>query len=135
MRVLSAEHSEYSQKIGHTLGIGRLVVVKWRGCVGDGVDVFDRLVKCAVLGDILDNDKLKAVTIVGKFVDEKRAFRQGANCAADGVACFYILVEHPSGEIIICTCDEDLGWGRDGDHDGGIRFEESGKVRNGVVII
>jgi hypothetical protein len=42
----------------------------------DGIDAFDRLVKCAVLGDILDGDELKAVAVVGKFVLEEGAFRQ-----------------------------------------------------------
>ncbi len=44
--------------------------------MGDGVDTFDSLVKCAVLGDIHDNDQLKAVTIVGKIFVEEGALRQ-----------------------------------------------------------
>ena len=90
--------------------------MKGRGSVGDGVHTPDRFVKCTILGDILDNDELETITVISEFIDEKGAFRQGANCAADRVACFQVLLDDPSGEIAICTSDENLGWGRDGDH-------------------
>ena len=44
--------------------------------MGDGVHTPDRFVECTVLGDILDGDKLKTVTVIGKFIDEEGAFRQ-----------------------------------------------------------
>jgi hypothetical protein len=50
------------RKIGHTIGVGYLIV-KRRGGVGDGVGTFDCLVKCTVLGDILDDNELKTFTV------------------------------------------------------------------------
>lgn len=45
--------------------------------MGDGVDASDRLVKRAILCDILDNDQLKAIiAVVAKFIFEERAFGQ-----------------------------------------------------------
>ena len=74
VRFLSVK-GEYSEKIGRTVRVGRLEV-EWRGNVGDGVDAFDRLVKCTVLGDILDNDELKPVAVMDKFIVEEGAFGQ-----------------------------------------------------------
>ena len=84
---LERQKSEQSGEIGHAVGVGS-VIVKWGSGMGDGVDALDRLVKCAVLGDILNDEELKAVTVLGELFVEEGAFRQGANCAADGVACF-----------------------------------------------
>jgi hypothetical protein len=67
--------------------MGRLVMKGGSG-VGDGVDALDGLVECTVLGDILDDDELKAVTVLGELFAEEGAFRQRANRAADRVACF-----------------------------------------------
>ena len=39
-------------------------------------DTFDRIVKCTVLGDILDNDELKPVTVMDEFIVEEGASRQ-----------------------------------------------------------
>ena len=50
--------------------------MKWRGGVGNGVDTLDRLVKCTILGDILDNDELKAFTVAGELIVEEGTFRQ-----------------------------------------------------------
>ena len=44
--------------------------------MGDNVDTFDHLVECTILCDILDNDQLETVTIVGKFIVEECALRQ-----------------------------------------------------------
>jgi hypothetical protein len=63
------------RKIGHAVWVGGLVV-KRGSSVGDGIDTFDGLVKCAILGDILDNDELKAVTVVGELIVEEGTFRQ-----------------------------------------------------------
>jgi hypothetical protein len=128
--VLSAKQGAYSEEIGHTIRVGRLDV-KWRGCVCDGVHTLDRLVKCAVLGDILDNDELKAVTVVRKFIVEEDTFRQRADCAAHRIPRFEVLLGDPSGEITVCACDEDLGWGRNGDHAG---QAWRGVARQGMVL-
>jgi len=60
---------------GHTVRVVR-IVVKWRSGMGNGVDSFDSLVECAIFGDILDNNKLKSVTVVGKFIGEEGTLGQ-----------------------------------------------------------
>jgi hypothetical protein len=54
--------------------------------------------------NILNSDELRPITIVCEFL------------------------HNLSGEITTCACDKDLGWGRDGDHEGW-DSEESVKVR------
>jgi hypothetical protein len=72
--VLIAKKDEYPEKIGHTVGLGSLVV-KWRRSVGDGVDIFDSFVKCTILGDVLDNDEFKSIPVMSEFIVEEGAFR------------------------------------------------------------
>ena len=56
--------------------VGGLEVRRGSGVCDDGVDTLDRLVKCAVLGDILDNDELKPVAVAGEFIVEEGVFGQ-----------------------------------------------------------
>jgi hypothetical protein len=65
--------TEFSEKIRHNIRVGR-IVMKRRGGVGDGVNTLDRLVKCIVFGDILDNDEFKVVTVIAEFILEEGAF-------------------------------------------------------------
>lgn len=81
------------------------------------IDTFDRFVECTVLGDVFDDDELKPVTILSKYIVEEGTLFQRANGAAYGVPCLQVLLHDPSGEITICACDEDLGRRRDGDHE------------------
>jgi hypothetical protein len=74
VQVLSVK-GEYSEKIRRTIRVGRLEV-KWRSDVCNGVDTFDRIVKCTVLGNILDNDELKPVTVMDEYIVEEGASRQ-----------------------------------------------------------
>jgi hypothetical protein len=62
------------QKIGPTIGVGSLEM-KWRCGVGNGVDILDSFVKCAILGDIFDNDELKSIPIMSELIIEEGAFR------------------------------------------------------------
>jgi hypothetical protein len=55
-----------------TIGLGR-VVVERRGGVRDRVDALDGLVECAVLSDVLYNDKLKALAVFRELFFEKCA--------------------------------------------------------------
>jgi hypothetical protein len=56
--------------------------------VKDDIDTSDGLIKRAVLGDILDDDELEPIPVVGKFIFEERAFGEGANSGAHRVLCF-----------------------------------------------
>lgn len=47
-----------------------------RSSVDDDVDIFDCLIKRAVLGEILDNDQFKPILVVGKFVFEECTARK-----------------------------------------------------------
>ena len=37
----------------------------------DSVDTLDRIVECAILGNIFDDNQLKPVTIMGEFIVEE----------------------------------------------------------------
>ena len=65
----------FQEKKDHTVGIGSLEVER-RGGVGDDVDSLDCLVKGSILGDILDDDELKSITITGKFIHKECALDQ-----------------------------------------------------------
>jgi len=59
---LLKQGEHFQERKDHTVGIGSLEVER-RGGVGDDVDSLDCLVKGPILGDILDNDELKSITI------------------------------------------------------------------------
>jgi len=56
--------------------------------VDDDINPLDCLVERAILGDIVNNDQLKPITILGELIFEEGAFSERANGAADRVLCF-----------------------------------------------
>ena len=73
--VLGVKHSYNSKKIGRTVGFGDLEM-KRRSGVCYVVDTFDSFVERALLGDILDDDELKSVTVLREFIVEEGGFGQ-----------------------------------------------------------
>jgi hypothetical protein len=71
---LIAKEEERQEKIGHTIGV-RSLEVKWRCGVGNGINALDSFVKCTIFGNILDNDELKSLPVMGEFIIEEGAFR------------------------------------------------------------
>jgi hypothetical protein len=72
--VFITEKDGSPERIGHTFGVGRLVV-KWKCDVGNGVDTLDSFVKCTIPGNILYNDELKTIPVMSEFIVEEGAFR------------------------------------------------------------